>query len=220
MTETTRTKSIALDYLQTLQALGNEINLFAVAGIQEGNKQELIFSDQTDLPGTNGGVEVEAHTVGDSGWIKDDTSLITVNDRSHVVVGIRDLKIGSIKYIEKNTFITKPYATMSPIKAVSLRTDEYFPTSLQREQYIFYYISLNNKNWTEIMPINSSLTNTKPTKLTINYDDEEQRTEKITTKEPSQTIYLKIEMTRPTGDEFAGVSPILRHYDLQVEVEV
>ena len=223
----TRTRRIRLGYLQTIKAQSNELDLLAAGGSAANQKRELTFVDQKDtyIPGAGGvqpgeAIRVEAHSVGDTGWLKDEVIQTVMYDRGRIAVGIRDLEFNSVRYADNGILITKPYATRNPIKAISLIVNEFIPEIFPKGQYIFYSISFDGDIWYELLPKNSSLSTKIAKRLTVNFtDSDDKSSESVSATGEPVKLYLKIELRHPIGEEFAGATPILRHYDLHVEVK-
>ena len=148
------------------------------------------------------------------------------------LIGIRDINIRKREFVQQSEIITKKFTTNKPIKKIMLYTNEIIPEEFLelglefRNEWIKYYISINDIDWFRISPMHHSQVGelTIPPKIyEINSTDSiEERNNQlnkgyINSKEDVYSVRLKIVFTRPTT--ITTLTPILEEYALKCVLE-
>jgi hypothetical protein len=169
------------------------------------------------------------------------------------VIGLRDINIISYQFEEKSEIVSKKYTVVPEgqteetsttiVKEIMLYTNEKIPQSYlstisTSNDWIQYYISIDDVNWHRISPQHHSPVTTttqwdevkgtgfppKIYEINGNMTDLESSFQLykgyLTSAKPIKSVRLKIVMSRPTDiDDAISTSPILEDYALRIITE-
>lgn len=159
---------------------------------------------------------------------------IEVFDGLRRAIGIRDINIMSYQFAEKSELVTTKFNVDKPIKEVMLYANEKIPEAFLQDltkanDWIQYYISVDDVNWYQISPVHQAPVNGKPfpPKIyefnTINTDLQNSfqlYKGYLKTQNAPTSIRLKAIMQRPTNIlDASSYTPILEDYSLRVIFE-
>lgn len=162
------------------------------------------------------------------------TKGIDVFEGWRYAIGVRDISIMSYQFAPKSELISKKYTAKKPIKEVMLYANEKIPEAFlgdlsKANDWIQYYISIDDVNWYRISPAHHNPT-TKgevPPKIfefnSTNIDLESSfqlYKGYITSEQPVMNVRLKAILERPTNiPNAASFTPILEDYSLRLVFE-
>lgn len=150
------------------------------------------------------------------------------------VIGVRDLNIMSYQFTEKSEMLTKKFTTDKAIKEIMLYSNEKIPSAFLEDlskanDWIQYYISLDDVNWHRISPVHHSPVSGgefPPKIYEVNSSNVDLGSSfqlhkgYLTTEQPPKSIRLKVVMQRPTNITSAeSYTPILEDYSLRIVFE-
>jgi hypothetical protein len=159
---------------------------------------------------------------------------IEVFDGLRRVIGIKDINIMSYQYVEKSELVSKKFTIDKPIKEVMLYANEKIPESFLQDltkanEWIQYYISVDDVNWYEISPVHRSPVNgVKFAPKIYEFNSTNVDLEKsfqlykgyLTTKAAPYSIRLKAVFKRPSSIyNSVSFTPILEDYSLRLIFE-
>ncbi len=146
-------------------------------------------------------------------------------------IGVRDINIYSNTFAETSELISERFSLDKPIRAISLDVSEKIPAEIlslikDRNNWIRYYISLNDVDWYPISPTSHRQvgTNIIPPKVylinnSINPTIEINRGY-IEMQDTPSNIRIKVLFSRPNDIEDANsYTPILENYTLRIVTE-
>lgn len=202
----------------------------------QSNLEQLVSGTEQTQTGTEGDLTVGKLTVGKrrtstqwdittGDWVSTDQYNIPRYNKLRYAIGIRDLYITSFSYAETSQFISVPFDFPKEINKVSLEVIERIPSQLREldneKAWIQYFVSFDDKVWTQIAPekpfaSHSADGNDLPIVININTDvpDELRNPTEgyIETEVPPTRLRFKAVFTRPSGDEYIAVGPVLESY--------
>lgn len=150
------------------------------------------------------------------------------------VIGLRDINVMSYQFEEKSEFVSKRFETTEPIKTIMLYANEKIPTSYldkiaTANDWIQYYISIDDVNWTRIspqhhQPVSNESFPPKIFEINGNKADLEASFQLykgyLESEKPVTGVRLKVIMQRPAELEGGeSTTPILEDYALRVILE-
>lgn len=133
-------------------------------------------------------------------------------------IGIRDITIEHLKYVEKSVYVSKPFMVNGIIDRVSLNADLVIPESFDpMNVWVLFYVSPDDGlNWHPISRIQDDFYGF-PEVLAFNDPLPVEFREKgvfyIDTNNIVNKLRVKIELLRPTDEEAS--TPVLRSYELK-----
>lgn len=149
-------------------------------------------------------------------------------------IGLRDVNIMSYEFAEKSEFVSKRFTLKKPIKEILLYANEKIPVEflsdiVKSNDWIQYYISIDDINWHRISPMHQQPMNPEefaPKIYEINKTNNDLQTSfklhkgYIQSDKEVNGVRLKVVMQRPTALESAmSFTPILEDYSLRVVFE-
>jgi len=143
-------------------------------------------------------------------------------DRIRYTIGIRELSIAQYVFAERSELVSVPFGSPKEVIKVHIIVDEYIPSSFDSAvNWIKYYIkSEGSEEWIEVCPLN----------LPSRFNDTGEIIPKIVnfnlpkpaivatenkynyTPAPVQGLRFKAVLTRPTGDAYNAISPLIKSY--------
>lgn len=237
VTTTEETRVEELTYLQTLKVREGAKD---TGGLQSGPIKEQFNKDINSWIDTakfisptvgvydilfGSGPTERSTSVESSGWKIKEQHVTTKWDRARYAIGIKDIGVWAYQYMEKSGFVSVPYASPKPIRAISLHADEVIPAEFQdnrMQRWIRYWISANDgQNWIEIAPANQGAlvdSTEAPQVIHVNSGIPEQERDPnagyLDVENHVTSIRLKAVLYRPAGVNDA--TPILKSYRLQM----
>lgn len=175
--------------------------------------REVSQEIQNDLPGR--------YPISDTTHIDKDIEVVA---GWRYCLGLRDINIYTNTFADTSEIISQPHILEREIEAISLSVlervpDEFIDVIETRNDWIQYYISLNDIDWYQISPVHHNVLteDTIPPKIyTLNthyYADSNERPGYIETDEPVHQVRLKAVFTRP--EHLPSFTPILEEYTLR-----
>lgn len=159
---------------------------------------------------------------------------IEVSDGWRYAIGLRDIGVYQFKFSEKSEISSVKYTTPKEINRVTLSSNEKIPDQLlglveERNEWIKYYISLDDVNWYQISPLHHQRigdTEIPPQIYLINSPLKHENLEVdpnrgyININGSATSIRLKVVLSRPITIENAeSFTPILEDYVLKLYLE-
>jgi hypothetical protein len=141
-------------------------------------------------------------------------------------IGIKDINIYKYIFAKQSELISKLYEFEKPVKTVTLSVKEIIPQSMikdikTRNNWIKYYISINDVEWYEISPSSHYKigdTDIAPKVYTINriQNTSNINSGSIVSKDEVKQIRLKAVISRGNNE---SDTPILEDYNLNISIE-
>lgn len=143
-------------------------------------------------------------------------------DRIRYTIGIRELVVAQYTFSERSELISVPYLSAKEVIKVYVMVDEYIPPSFdQHTNWIKYFIKPEGfDDWLEVAPMN----------LSTRFNDTGEIIPKIInfnipkpaivatenkfnyTSDPVTKLRFRAILSRPTGGDFASITPLLKSY--------
>lgn len=150
------------------------------------------------------------------------------------VVGIRDIGIWSRRYREKAEVISTPLEFPVDIAELSLSVADFVPDAFftqdlsQRYRYIRYFVSIDDTaTWIPITPMDYQVLgvdNLPPKILNVEVDPPLQAMVPnkyyVRPEQPVRRVHLRASLSRPSGEEFERMTPILYDWRLRALPDV
>jgi len=217
----TRTRTVELGYLQTLQA----IDLERSSTNTQSSDESGMFSSSSQTGTTTSGGEVVKRT-----WWK------TRYDRQRLAIGIRDIGVYTYTHVETSESVSFPYVSPKPVEKIGLVVDESVPHAFYassphigtENDWIKYFISVDDAtSWHRISPQSHKDTSSKdgvnsvPKIININSQvAKEDRTNPLAYIDINNNIYevrFRVVLSRPKDiPRAAQYTPVLRNYALLI----
>jgi hypothetical protein len=160
----------------------------------------------------------------DGGFIE--KKILTLN-ADRLCIGLRDIAAYGYTFEKQCELVSKKYVTGKPISSISLLVNESIPDEFlndltKRNDWIQYYISVDDINWVRISPMSHRPLGSgvfHPKLITINGTQiDELNTQNITSNKDVTSVRLKIIMSRPDTKGFEMYTPVLYDYALRCTV--
>jgi hypothetical protein len=135
------------------------------------------------------------------------------------MIGIRNISITSSTFKEYGEYVSNDFTTDDVITSITLEAEEYIPGD--NAEILRYFVSLNGGiTWHKIYPIHRAYTGIY--KYYVNNDSienllsnrEDKKTKNLSIAGTPTSIKLKIEMDRPSDNEYS--TPIVYSYKLKL----
>lgn len=162
-----------------------------------------------------------------SGWKVKSKDYDTQWDKARYAIGIKEIGVWGYTYSVKSGFVSVPFKSPKPIKAISLHTDEMVPKAFTQgamKPWIQYWISLNDgQNWQQIAPSNQGVLNMVdgvrlPQTIHVNSgipaEERDARDGYADLGSAANSVRIKVIMERPSDME--DMTPILKAYRLRM----
>lgn len=145
------------------------------------------------------------------------------------VIGVKKIRINRYTYARQSAITTKAFSIPQGVKAVSLSVveeipEEFYAKDLRtRNEWIRYYISADGNTWQRISPLEHMPVEDAPWYPKVYSGDPalppgfgEGERGILQSDGPVTKLYVKIELLRPEGREFEGMTPVLHAFTLNV----
>lgn len=227
-TRKARYVEVVFDQIESYEELIGHTYYLKIKKSPNGDKQSEIRIPASQAPknvveGKPGTYNIDSET--------QIVKMIEATEGWRYAIGIRDINIMSYEFAEKSEIVTKRFETEQPIKELMLYVNEKIPASYldvlaTSNDWIQYYISTDDVNWTRISPMHHQPTTKDkfPPKI-IHFNGSKIDLESsfqlykeyVETEEPVRGVRLKVIMQRPTDIENSSfTTPVLEDYAIRV----
>lgn len=137
------------------------------------------------------------------------------------MIGIRDIKALKCDFEVNSEYISKQFPIDKNIKAISFESKESIPTKYPNGEYIKYMFSIDNGNsWYDILPQHKAHLGKSTYIINSKIPLEDRKNHMLKNHGYIDTskidnIRVKIELSRPDGEEFINTTPIVNNFTLK-----
>lgn len=145
------------------------------------------------------------------------------------VIGVRQISVNALTYGDYGSVATKAFVVPQGVRSVSLSVDEEIPEEFYqndlrtRNQWIRYFISADGNHWHPISPLEHMPVEEAPFPPKV-YSGDPKLPPELGEGERGELegdgditkLYVKIELSRPPGERYATMTPVLHSFTLNV----
>lgn len=214
----------------TLRTLG-QIPAFAIGSELFSGKANLgsvAFAASFGLFGKSRW-QTAGQEVDDSGWQYVDDWLATKWDRARYAIAIAELGIFSSTYSDAGEVVSVPFSAPGPVRKISLVADVLIPRKFLEvdplKHWVEFSVSVDDgASWTRLAPSSLQPAANAKIPVLININSQVPVPERSHTQgyidvdgEP-RSCRCKIRLVRPSEQDFARYTPVVRSYRLRLSV--
>lgn len=143
-------------------------------------------------------------------------------------IGLRDISAYGYTFEEESEIVSTQFVSHEPITSISLLVNEQIPEDFlddlnTRNEWIKYYVSIDDITWHRISPMHHrpfhSEEDFPPKLITINSPETDEKETlnvlNIDTEKDCYTVRFKAVFSRPEGEEFEMMTPVLQDYAIR-----
>lgn len=163
-----------------------------------------------------------------SDWQCTDKVEIPKFDRARYVIGIRDIEINRYTFVGISSFASTIWEFPNPVMKVALEADEMIPPEFRqldpKARWIKYFVSFDDITWHPIAPLAPTFSHAGDEIVipqVINVNSEVPKEDRnpvegyIAVEGAAHQARMKFVLTRPSGEDYETLTPILKSYKLK-----